>query len=255
MALELIQIPCLSDNYTVLAHEPSTGETFCVDAPEARPILSILAEKGWKLTHLLITHHHEDHVQGLDQLKTQFGCKVYGPEAESDKIVGLDETLKEGDSFEFAGRPVTVFETPGHTLGHICYHLPEDKLLFSGDTLFVGGCGRIFEGTPAQMWNSLSKLAALPADTTFYCGHEYTLSNVEFAMKLEPNNIDLQTRLHEVREKRANNQPTVPSTIGAELKANPFLRPSSPEIRAHFGLESASDEEVFTKVREAKDQG
>ncbi len=255
MALELLQIPCLTDNYTVLAHEPSTGETFCVDAPDARPILSALAERGWKLTHLLITHHHKDHIQGLDQLKTQFGCKVYGPEAESDKIVGLDETLKEGDHFDFAGHPVTVFETPGHTLGHICYHLPEDKLLFAGDTLFVGGCGRIFEGTPAQMWNSLSKLAALPGDTNIYCGHEYTLSNVEFAMKIEPNNIDLQTRLHEVREKRANNQPTVPSTIGAELKANPFLRPFSQEIRAYFGLDSASDLEVFTKVREAKDQG
>jgi len=255
MTLELIHIPCLTDNYTVLGHETETGETFCIDAPDARPILSTLAEKNWKLTHLFITHHHKDHVQGLDQLKKQFNCKVYGPTKESDKIIGLDELLIEGDTFNFAGHNVSIIETPGHTLGHICYHLPDDRLLFSGDTLFVGGCGRLFEGTPADMWSSLSKLMALPGETTFYCGHEYTLSNVEFAMKLEPNNIDLQTRLHEVREKRAANQPTVPSTIENELKTNPFLRASSQELRANLKLETASDEAVFTQVRHLKDQG
>lgn len=255
MSLELSLIPCLSDNYAVLIHETETGETACIDAPDARPIQAALGEKGWKLTALFITHHHHDHVDGLELLKSHYSARVYGPKAEAGKIIGLDETLSENDEFEFAGHKVKIFETPGHTMGHICYHLPDDDLLFSGDTLFVLGCGRLFEGTPSDMWASLSKLAALPPATKVYCGHEYTLSNAEFAAKLEPDNIDLQTRLIDIREKRSQNQPTLPSTIGEELKTNPFLRPASPEIRKTLAMPGESDEAVFAAIRKRKDQG
>ncbi len=255
MPLEIMLVPCLSDNYAVLVHESTTGETLCVDAPDARPIQSALGEKGWKLSTILITHHHHDHIDGLDLLKSVYGAKAFGPKAESKSIPGLDETLSEGEEISFAGHPIRIIETPGHTLGHICYHWPDDKLLFSGDTLFVMGCGRLFEGTPAHMWSSLSKLAALPSETKVYCGHEYTLSNAEFAAKLEPNNIDLQTRLIDIRDKRGKNQPTVPSTIGEEQKTNPFLRPASKEIRQNLQKTQDTDEAVFAEIRKRKDQG
>lgn len=255
MTLEIVQIPCFTDNYAILLHEPKTGETLCVDAPDARPILSALAERGWKLTALLITHKHADHVGGIKQLKDISRCKVYGPSAEARDIPELDEQLSEGDRIEFAGHPIEIIETPGHTSGHISYHWPEDKLLFAGDTLFIMGSGRLFEGTPGQMWASLSKLMALPDDTKLYCGHEYTLSNAEFAKKLEPGNVNLQTRLLEVRELRARNQSTLPSTIGMEKRTNPFLRPDSEEIKKNVGLPFADEVAVFGKIRELKNQG
>ena len=255
MTLEIELVPCLTDNYAVLVHDPASGQTACIDAPDARPIQTALAAKQWQLTHLFITHRHHDHVAGLDLLKNHFGAKVYGPAKESQHIPGLDVTLSEGDSFEFAGRQVNVIETPGHTMGHICYYWPEDDLLFAGDTLFVIGCGRLFEGTPEDMWQSLTKLATLPAKTTVYCGHEYTLSNAEFASKLEPNNIELQTRLIDIRAKRMKNEPTLPSTIKLEQKTNPFLRPASSEIRNQLGLQSATDVQVFAAIRKQKDQG
>lgn len=253
MALEITTVPCLNDNYAVLLHETTTGETLCIDAPDARPIQTALAEKGWQLNTLLITHRHHDHVGGIELLKSIYNTKVYGPEKESKHIVALDEKLKDGESFTWSGHTIKVIETPGHTIGHICYHWPDDHLLFSGDTLFMAGCGRLFEGTAEDMWASLSKLASLPSQTKVYCGHEYTLSNAEFAMKVEPNNIDLQTRLIDIRKLRGANLPTMPSTIELELKTNPFLRPDSPEIRELLNLKSASDTDVFAEIRKRKD--
>lgn len=255
MPLETILVPCLTDNYAVLVHDADTGKTLCVDAPDARPIQTALAEKNWKLDTILITHRHYDHVEGLELLKNVYKAKVIGPAAEAQHIPSLDEKVSEGASLEFAGHPIEVIETPGHTMGHVCYHWPEDKLLFSGDTLFILGCGRLFEGSPADMWASLSKLKSLPKDTKVYCGHEYTLSNAEFAIKIEPGNIDLQTRLVEIKEARSAMQPTLPSTIGAELKTNPFLRPDSTAIRTTLNMENAADEDVFAAIRKRKDQG
>lgn len=254
MTLEIVQVPCLKDNYAILLHEDTTGETLCVDAPEARPILSALAERDWKLNTLLITHKHADHVGGSKQLKDIMGCKIYGPKAEAKDIPELDETLSEGDEISFAGHPIKVLETPGHTSGHISYHWPEDKLAFTGDTLFVMGSGRLFEGTPDQMWRSLSKLTALSDDTKVFCGHEYTLSNAEFAARLEPGNVDLQTRLIDIRSKRAKNQSTLPTTIGMEKRTNPFLRPGSDEIKKKVGMPFADEIAVFGKIRELKNQ-
>jgi hydroxyacylglutathione hydrolase len=167
-------------------------------------------------------------------------------------VPNLDELVKEGTPLTWSGREVDIIETPGHTLGHVCYHFKEDNIIFTGDTLFALGCGRLFEGTPAQMWNSLSKLMNLPKKTKVYCGHEYTLSNAEFACKYEPNNIDLQTRILEIRAARSKNQPTIPTTIEKELLTNPFLRASSPELRENLNLANATDEEVFTEIRNRK---
>lgn len=254
MSLEIVLVPCYTDNYAVLLHDQKSGQTACIDAPEARPILSALAERDWKLNLLLITHHHKDHIAGNKQLKDITGTKIYGPKAEQKMIPDMDQLLTEQDTIEFAGHPITIIETPGHTKGHICYHFTQDKLLFTGDTLFALGCGRLFEDTPAKMWESLSKLNSLPKSTKIYCGHEYTLSNAEFALKQEPENIDLQTRIIEIRQARAKNQPTLPTTLELEQQTNPFLRPNSKEIRKILGMETATDEAVFTKLRQLKDQ-
>ncbi len=254
MSLEIEIVPCLQDNYAVLVHEPSSKSTLCVDAPDPRPIQTALAEKNWQLNTILVTHRHGDHTAGLDLLKSISNPTIYGPAKEAKYIPQLDNHLEEGDTFDFAGHPIEVLETPGHTKGHISYHWPDDQLLFSGDTLFALGCGRIFEGSAEQMWASLSKLATLPKTTQIFCGHEYTLTNAEFAAKLEPSNIDLQTRLIDIRAKRAKNEPTLPSTLELELKTNPFLRPSSKEIRNHLNLETAPDVDVFAAIRTCKDQ-
>lgn len=254
MSLQIVLIPCYTDNYAVLLHDQNSKETICIDAPEARPILSALSERNWSLNTLLITHHHQDHISGIDQIKEITGAKTYGPEAEKLQIPNLDETVKEGTPITWSGRTIDVIETPGHTLGHVCYHFKDDKTLFTGDTLFALGCGRLFEGTPAQMWASLSKIMALPKSTKIYCGHEYTLSNAEFAIKQEPNNIDLQTRMLEIRAARGKNQPTLPTTLDLELRTNPFLRAASKELKEALNLQAASDEAVFTEVRHRKDK-
>lgn len=254
MSLEIQIVPCLKDNYAVLVHEPASKQTLLVDAPDARPIQTALADKNWTLTTILITHRHNDHVAGLDLLKSISNPTVYGPAKEASYIPQLDKHLNENDSLDFAGHPIHVIETPGHTRGHITYHWPDDHLLFSGDTLFALGCGRLFEGTAEDMWTSLTKLTKLPPATKIYCGHEYTLTNAEFALKLEPSNIDLQTRIIDIRDKRAQNEPTLPTTLELELKTNPFLRPNSKEIRTALNLENATDTEVFAEIRHRKNK-
>ena len=252
-ALELDLFLCRTDNFGVLVHDPESGMTASIDAPEEQPILDALERRGWKLTHILTTHHHGDHVAANDALKKRFGVTTIGPLNEATKIPGPDKAVRHGEHFDFAGRSVEVIETPGHTAGHICFHFTEDKLLFAADTLFTLGCGRLFEGTPETMWQSLGRLAALPDDTTVYFGHEYTLSNAHFAVTIDPANSELKARAAEIEETRCDGGFTAPTTIGLEKRTNPFLRAADPGIRAHLGMQNASDAAVFAEIRKRKD--
>lgn len=252
--LEIHQFPCLDDNFGVLLHDPDHQVTASIDAPEAEAIRNALAEKGWRLTHILNTHHHHDHTGANLELKGETGCTVIGPKGEAARIPGLDRAVAEGDSVTFGGSEVHVIETPGHTAGHITYRIPAHSVMFAGDTLFSLGCGRVFEGTHEQMWNSLAKLRRLPATTRIYCGHEYTLSNARFCLAIEPGNTALAERAAEVEALRAAGKPTLPTRLDRELETNVFLRPSSPEIRTRLGLEGAEDWQVFAALRERKNK-
>ncbi|WP_075291554.1 hydroxyacylglutathione hydrolase [Pararhizobium arenae] len=252
-ALEIELFPCRTDNFGVLIHDPASGMTASIDAPEEQPILDALKRRGWTLTHIFTTHHHNDHVEANLALKTRFECTIIGPAGEASKIPAIDMTIAGGGDFDFAGHRVEVIETPGHTAGHICFYLADDKLLFAADTLFALGCGRLFEGTPADMWASLTKLMALPDETTVYFGHEYTLSNARFAVTVDPENSELAERAKEIEAKRARGEFTAPTTLGLEKRTNPFLRAGDAAIRGHLGLEAASDTEVFAEIRKRKD--
>jgi hydroxyacylglutathione hydrolase len=252
--LDVHQFPCLKDNYGVLIHDAAAGITASIDVPEAEPVRRALREKGWKLTHILVTHHHADHTQGVMPLKTETGATVIGPRAEAEKIQGLDRTVGEGDTIALGGFEVRVFDTPGHTAGHITYWIPAAEVAFAGDTLFAVGCGRVIEGNMQMMWQSLAKLAALPPQTAVYCGHEYTLSNARFALSVDPDNTALQKRTAEIEKLVAAGKPTLPTRIDVELATNPFLRPQDAAIRKRLGLERAADWEVFAEIRERKNR-
>jgi hydroxyacylglutathione hydrolase len=254
MALIVDQFMCLSDNFGVLIHDPGRGLTAAIDAPEAEPIRARLAANNWRLDHIFTTHHHGDHTGGNLALKDQFGCEIIGPSGEAGKIPGIDRTVAEGDAIEFGAIRIDVLETPGHTLGHVTYVLPEERVAFVGDTLFSVGCGRVIEGTPEIMWASLKKLAALPRDTKIYCGHEYTEANCRFALTIEPNNLDLQGRAEEVRVLRSKGAPTLPTTIGDELATNPFLRADHPRLRRAIGMTEDPAAAVFAEIRGRKDR-
>lgn len=253
MPLQVEQFVCRSDNFGVLLHDAKSGATALIDAPEEASILAAIGRTGWKPSVLLITHHHADHVEANLSLKQRFNLEILGPEAEADKIPGIDRKLKDGDVFQFGGEPVHVIATPGHTAGHVSYHLPQSKLAFTADTLFALGCGRLFECKPPVMYESLKKLAALPLDTVVYCGHEYTQSNARFALTIDPTNSALKERAAEIDKLRADGKPTLPTTIGSELATNPFLRWHDPVIRKNLGMENASDAEVFAEIRKRKD--
>lgn len=253
--LEIHQFPCLSDNYGVLIHDPAEGVTASIDAPDAAAVTAALADTGWTLSHILTTHYHADHTGGNEALKAATGCTIVGPRAEAARVPGLDVEVGEGDSYTFGSHDARVFDTPGHTAGHITYWFPEAGVAFVGDTLFALGCGRLFEGTAQTMWQSLSKIMALPPETTIYCGHEYTLSNAEFALTIEPENDALQARAEEIRALRAKGEPTLPTTLDRELATNPFLRPDSPAIQQRLGMEGRPPWEIFGEVRARKDRG
>jgi hydroxyacylglutathione hydrolase len=253
-AFDIVLVPCLTDNYCVLLHEPVSGETAAIDAPNAAAIKATLAERGWRLNHIFITHHHTDHTAGIAELKAFYGASVTGPEAEADRIPGLTRVVTASTRLSFAEHVVNVLETPGHTLGHVTYFFPDDAMVFTGDTLFSLGCGRVFEGEAHMMWESISKIAALPGDTNLYCGHEYTLNNARFAMTIEPENEALKARVTEVEALRAAGKPTLPSTLNVEKATNPFLRPQSRIIRARLGLEGAPDWQVFARLRQLKNK-
>jgi hydroxyacylglutathione hydrolase len=251
MVLQIDQFMCREDNFGVLIHDPKSGETALIDAPEERPILAAVERTGWKPTMILTTHHHQDHVEANLALKERFGLKIFGPK--DSKIPGIDVELSEGSKFEFAGQPVEIIETPGHTADHICYYLPKSHVAFVADTLFAMGCGRLLEKPAPVMFHSLSKLTALPAATTLYCGHEYTLANARFALTIDPTNSALKERAAKVEKLRADGKPTLPTTLAEELATNPFIRWHDPAIRKNLGMESATDAEVFAEIRKRKD--
>ncbi|MEZ5823971.1 MAG: hydroxyacylglutathione hydrolase [Geminicoccaceae bacterium] len=251
--LQVERIPALSDNYMYLLFDPASGTSGIVDPAEAGPVVSALERHGRGLDWILNTHHHGDHTAGNPDLKKRYGAKLAGPAADRDRINGMDVMLGEGDAFSFGSHPVAIYETPGHTSGHISLHFADAGILFSGDTLFALGCGRLFEGSPAQMWNSLCKYVAMPDDTLVYCGHEYTLGNARFARSVDPDNGDLRNRAAEVEAMRQRGEATVPTTLGLERRTNPFLRPDDAGIRRVLGMEAASDVEVFAEIRRRKD--
>ncbi len=252
MSLEIQQFPCLEDNFGVLVHDHRTGTTISIDAPEAKAVTDNLKKRGWQLTHILTTHHHGDHVDGNLELLEAYGCVIIGPEGEKDKIPGIKKTVKGGDVFILAKREVRVYDCPGHTLGHIAFHFDDDYLLFAGDTLFSLGCGRVIEGTMEQMYTSVNQFSTLQPHTSIYCGHEYTMANARFALAMEPGNRALQMRATEVENLRAKGKMTLPTTIGDELKTNPFLRCASPEIRQTLNMAGATDAQVFVELRTRK---
>ena len=245
---------CLSDNFGVLLHDPETGATASIDAPEAAPVEAALKKTGWRLTDILVTHHHGDHTAGIGELKAHHHCRVTAPRREAQRIAHVDETVAERETVKVGSLQGRVLDTPGHTAGHISFVFPADKLAFVGDTLFSIGCGRVIEGDPQMMWNSLLKLRGLPDDTRFYCGHEYTEANIRFAKSIEPNNKALAARAEEVAKLRAAGKPTVPATIGAEKAANPFLRADDSELAKSLGLGGQPAWKVFAEIRERKNR-
>jgi hydroxyacylglutathione hydrolase len=250
MMLQIHQFPCLSDNYGFLIHDPATGATAAIDTPDADEILAQADARGWRITDIWNTHWHPDHAGGNAKIVETTGAKVTGP-AEVERIgKAPDLVVDDGDTVRLGGAQAQVLNVGGHTLGHIAYVFDADKVAFVGDALFSMGCGRLFEGTPQQMWASLSKIAALPRDTTLYCAHEYTEANARFAIYCDPTNRDLQTRVAEVKALRAADKPTVPMTLDLELKTNPFLR--APLLKRSIMKPDASDVEAFAFLREAK---
>ncbi len=251
--LDLDVFLCRSDNFGVLVHDPETGLTASIDAPDAGAVEKAASRRGWTISHIFTTHHHTDHVEGNLALKEQYGCEIIGPINEAVAIPGLDKTMADGDTFLFGDHTVQVIETPGHTAGHICYHFVDDKLLFAADTLFALGCGRLFERPAADMWHSLQKLAVLPDETAIYFGHEYTLSNARFALTIDPDNQRLVLRAAEIEALRAEKKFTIPTTLALEKETNPFLRAADPAIRRNLLMENKSNEEVFAEIRRRKD--
>ncbi|MCR9149511.1 MAG: hydroxyacylglutathione hydrolase [Rhodobacteraceae bacterium] len=254
MPLDLVTVPCLSDNYAYLIHEAATGATACVDVPEAAPILAALDERDWKLSHILITHHHHDHVGGVAALAGATGARVIGAAADAHRLPPLDEAVAEGDTVRVGMAEGRVIDVSGHTMGHIAFHFPDSALVFTADSLMALGCGRLFEGDAETMWASLSKLAALPPETLVCSGHEYTAANARFALTIEPGNAALVARAAEIEAARAAGRPTVPSRLADELATNPFLRADAPEVRATVGLPDGPDVAVFAEVRARKDR-
>ena len=252
--LEFHQYPYGGDNYGVLVHDAKTGATASIDSGDASATLAALESCGWTLSHLLLTHHHGDHTAGTLAVKKATGCKVIGPAPLSSKIDGLDEHVNEGDVIDFSGHKVSVIHTPGHTTDMMNYHFVDAQVVFTGDTLFAMGCGRLFEGDAEMMFNSMQKLAKLPAETTVYCSHEYTETNARFATDVDPDNKALVTRVASIKALRADGQPTIPCKLSDELATNPFLRTSDSGIRKTLGMESASDVAVFAELRNRRNQ-
>lgn len=253
-ALECVQFTYGSDNYGVLIHDKDTGQTACIDAGDAQAAIDALSEKGWVLSHLLITHHHGDHTAGLMDIKSETGCKVIGPEQLSAPIEGIDIHVNDNSEFEFANRTVKVLHTPGHTTDMMNYYFAEDKLVFTGDTLFSMGCGRLFEGNADMMLTSINKLKALPDDTLVYCAHEYTATNARFALDVDPDNAALQTRASEVTALRSEGKATVPSLLGLERQTNPFLRTDNTDLAAALSMTGSGEVAIFAELRERRNQ-
>jgi hydroxyacylglutathione hydrolase len=229
MSIEIVRIPALSDNYIWMAHDATSGETAVIDPAQAAPVLAEADKRGWRITQIWNTHWHPDHTGGNAEIKAATGAHITGPKAEAERIPTLDTLVAEGDTTRLGNVEAQVLDVPAHTAGHIAYYLPTEGTAFVGDTLFAMGCGRLFEGTPAQMFANMQKLAALPGDTRVYCAHEYTQSNGRYALAAEPDNQAIRARMTQVDAARARGEPTVPTTIAEERETNPFMRAKSAE--------------------------
>ncbi len=254
--IEIRQFPARDDNYAVLVHDTESGATATIDAPEEEAILDALEETGWRLTDIFVTHHHYDHIEAGKALKDRFGARVVASayDTEKGRVPAVDRAVGDGEHVFLGKTRVDVVAVPGHTLGHVAYHIPSAHALFAGDTLFALGCGRLFEGTPAEMWASLKKLRALPGETMVYCGHEYTQGNARFALTIEPQSSALARRAKEIDAARDQGLATVPSKLADEIATNPFLRADVTEVKSAIGMLEASDEAVFAEIRERKNR-
>ncbi len=254
MPLDLVTVPCLADNYAYVIHDAATGATAVVDVPDPAPILTALADRGWRASHILITHHHDDHIAGVPALAAATGARVIGAAADAHRLPPLDVGVRDGDHLRIGMETAEVIAVPGHTSGHIAFHFPQSRLAFTADSLMSAGCGRLFEGTADEMWQSLSRLAALPPETLVCSGHEYTLSNLRFALSVDPDNPLLKERVCRCEDLRAGNRPTVPVLLSEELATNPFLRASDAAMKARQGMAGHPDAEVFARLRAMKDK-
>lgn len=254
MPFELITIPCLSDNYAYLLRDHDSGKVALIDVPEAAPILAELKKRDWQISQIWLTHHHPDHIQGVAEVLKEHDANVIGAKADEHRLPPLNRKVDEDDSITLGSLEARVIDVSGHTVGHIAFYVPTAKAAFTADSLMALGCGRLFEGTPAQMWESLQKLMALPEDTSICSGHEYTAANAKFALTVDPTNADLISRIKDIEVARSKGQPTVPSQLSTELRTNPFLRPADTGIRAKLGMQTATDLDVFTEIRARKDK-
>lgn len=253
MALTLVTVPCLKDNYAYILRDGETGAVAVVDVPDAAPIIEALSLRGWPLHQIFLTHHHWDHIDGVAALVAATGAQVIGAAADAHRLPPLDTALSEGNTVSVGSETGNVIEVYGHTIGHIAFHFPASALAFTADSLMAMGCGRLFEGTPAQMWDSLSKLAKLPPGTLICSGHEYTASNMRFALALEPDNPDLILRNDRINAARSQGLATVPSRLADELATNPFLRANTAQMKAVLGTPNATSAEAFADLRARKD--
>jgi hydroxyacylglutathione hydrolase len=252
MPLEIVTIPCRTDNYAFLLHDTQSGATALVDAPEAAPIEAELSSRGWALSEIWLTHHHDDHVAGVGALRA--GAAVIGAAADAHRLPKLERAVADGARFSFAGHHVDVMDVSGHTVGHIAFYVPDAGAVFTGDSLMALGCGRLFEGSAPQMWASLSKISALPPETIVCSGHEYTAANASFAVTIEPGNPALKDRVAQIEAARAAKTPTVPSLLHDELATNPFLRAHLQAVKDSLNMSQATDAEVFAEIRARKDR-
>lgn len=251
--LQIVTVACLSDNYDFLIHDPVSGATAVVDVADSAPIEAELARRSWTLTEIWLTHHHWDHIDGAEPLRASTGAKITGAEPDAHRLPPLDRVVQPGEAFEFGGCTVDIIDVPGHTIGHVAFHIPAANALFSADSLMALGCGRLFEGTPAQMFETMTTLARLPDETVIFSGHEYTASNAKFALTIEPDNQTLISRAETISKARADNTPTVPSLLRDEKATNPFLRAHLDSVKTTLDMVQASDLEVFTEIRHRKD--
>ena len=254
MPLKMRAIPCLRDNYAYLLHDPETGRTAVVDVPDVAPVHDMLAQTGWALSDILITHHHDDHIAGVMRLREDTGAAIWGARADAHRLPPLEHSLAEGDTVAIGSETGHVLEVPGHTVGHIAFHFPQSRLAFTADSLMVCGCGRLFEGTPAQMWDSLCKLMALPDDTQICSGHDYSAANTAFAESVDPDNAELRARIAQMAQDRAAGRPMAVASLALEKATNPFLRAGMPYMKKAHGLEDAPDVDVFAHLRAQKDR-
>lgn len=252
MPLQIVTVPCLADNYAYLAHDMATGATAVIDVPDAGPILTALAARDWKASHILITHHHADHIDGVEALAASTGARVIGAAADAHRLPPLDEALAPGDSLRIGMDTASVLDASGHTVGHVAFHFPASRALFSGDSLMVMGCGRVFEGTAAMAFDTVTRLGALPAATRLFSGHEYAQTNSRFALTVDPANAALKNRAAFIDQTRAVGGFTVPATLDQERATNPFLRATDPGLRAALGMAGARDVDVFAELRQRR---